>query len=192
MRNDDTDDEALELEIGKFLAVESSPEFMALVRQRIASEQIHSRPGLAWIPLPIGAAVAIAMLIVLSRALAPSDHGEAHIVPEAVSPLASLGPPNTGPANTPAPSVSLAVAVARTRHVAGNAVESSREVLISSTDAEGLQLLVAAVRAGRLDGAVFEDTQPIADEPPLQFATITVAPIVIDPLPQVALEGMNP
>ena len=196
-------DAALEREIDAALAVDSSPEFLARVRTRIAAEPEPSTWRLSWTLAAAGAMVATFVMVVAvarvdrARSSAPASRSATPEKPS-VNASASVAPPidpRGAPALIAAPQsppstlgVSTAVPVSnrRVRSVAVRAKEP--DVLVSPDEAAGLRRLIAIVRDGRVDliAALGESTratralQPqneIVVEPIAAFVPITLEPL---------------
>ena len=186
MQRDDNSE--LDSRIRILLGAELSSDFERRVCQRVASESMRSRTAMAIAStiVPVSSLAATAMVFMLwGPVLRMSKQ----------APAASKSSKASASLMTALP-VSLPEAPAnvesqpRQRSVRQ---PSRLEAWISPSEGEGVQLLLAAIRAGRLNSAVFDEVPAsFGVDPPLQFSESAVTPIVIDPLPQAVLEGMNP
>ena len=198
-RSDALNDATLEREIETALAVDPSPEFLARVRLRIASEPVSSVWRIPW----VFAAGALAMLMVVAVLVWRSDR-KSHLTSAGQTARATTAVTETALPPVPpttAPSVAAAVgegrtvsgqSAARTVPTAAGAARSVRassarpvkdpEVLVPAYEAAGLRRLIAAVRDGRIDftSVLIEGPQATAAlQPPSE---ITMSPLTIDPL----------
>jgi hypothetical protein len=189
-RIDAVTDESLDRELESLLAVEPSPEFLARVRTRVAEEPEPGGWRLPWMLGAAGAAVAIAVAVMVwpSADVNPSSAPsfEAPQVAEAVEPAA--------PAATSAGRILTRQAA---RGVAGLPVRTIDidlpEVVVGENEAEAYAALVASVRQRRFDATV-----PVAPNPdvPLEIKELPpVEPLEIEPIVRVAAlqtEGEHP
>jgi len=189
---------ALQREIEAALAVDPSPEFVAKVRARIASEPAPT----SWWPLrwPVLATAAAAAVVAVAVALMwhpgmPEPitvrRGTDVILP---APTHGSGrPPFTSVRADripPRPVTTIARASSHSTRSVARTLSGPREpeVLISHDEQRGLELLVAAVRDGRLTPTLA--SQLVAGDATGEAADIPISDIVIEPLPQIAaLEG---
>ena len=203
-------DSALDREIDAALAVDPSPEFVARIRARIASEPAPaSWWQLRWVmlvPVASAAVVVVAAAIwlqepspeqVTSRAgndvvLAPPA-----LEQPAIPQLEATAPPRPWSGRRTPPAVARTLsgppAVARTLSgppVVARTLSGPREpeVLISRDEQRGLELLLTAVRDGRITPTLA--SQLVAPNTATEAADIAISDIVIQPLQQfAALEG---
>jgi hypothetical protein len=188
-------------EIKDALNVEPSPEFVARVRTRIASEPEPSAWRWPWTVAAIGAmAAALLIAVVVSRPAPRPDAVQASgpEVVQALRPALERAAPN--PAATPRASELAASKPAATRRVsvasgsirtASAAVEP--EILLDPAETRALRALIAGVRDGRVDlSGAQRSTTPVAmDLAPV--ADIVIVPITIDPIaPFSGAEGARP
>ena len=181
-------DTAIDREVQAALAVDPSPEFLARVRTRIATEPAGDASWLSWKVVAAGAlAVAILMAVVVSRPegtpTAVSQASRAEDV--RLAPPAAVEPPRR--AETPE---------ARTRAWRAEAPEARRrpepEILLDPAETRALRRLIAGTRDGSLDlSASLRAATPTAmDLPPID--AIVIAPLTIDPLTPSGEEGVRP
>jgi hypothetical protein len=199
-------DSALEREIESALAADPSPEFLARVRTRIASEPApaawawwrrggSSDPPVRWPLLTAGAGVAvvvIAMLVPWTRSTPLESPRQV-----AASEDVTLEPPvRLKPDTTPeGESVRSVRLQADPEAAEGQSVRSARlqadpdarpfpEVLISEDEQRAFELFVVAVQQGRMPDVPAAD--PATDMGFLEIPDVAIAPLVIEPLPQIA------
>ena len=166
------------------LAVDPSPEFLARVRTRLASEP---GPTTRWRLASFAAsaaavtvAIAAVVLIVnMPPVVTPADpavEGRQRPTPERMA----------APVSTVAPAARAAVGSGTTRARVEPAVERRRlpEVLVSPDEQRAFDLLVAVVQAGRMP-EVPEQTDLLAGES-VAIPDVAIAPLVIEPLPRMA------
>ena len=197
---------ALDRELREALAVDPSPEFVARVRTRIASEPARATSWLSWKFVAVGAMAAlIAIAIVVSRdersrrsrdsasqpdvaqAFRPADSG--------AEPLArgTQAPPlHPGPLVSGFPSADLGAGSWTTARSAKAFARRPREpeVLLDPAETRALRRLIAGTRHGTLDlSASLQATTPaVMDLPPL--SEIAIPFITIDPItPESGEEG---
>jgi hypothetical protein len=179
-------DSAIEREIEAALAVDPSPEFVAKVRARIASEPTRaSWWHLRW-PMVATAAAAAGVVMAVAWSWQPG-------VPERIAVGRGTDVVLTAATAEPAtPQVSAEKIANATRSRRGGAIgtppSGSREpeVLISRDEQRGLELLLTAVRDGRLTPTLA--AQLVAGDATVE-ADIPISDIVIEPLPQIAALG---
>ena len=198
-RSDALNGAALEREIETALAVDPSPEFLAGVRLRIASEPVSSAWRIPWVFAAGAMALVIVMAVVAFRPDRKPNQASTGRVAVATTVVTKTALPPVPP--TVPPSVAAAVVegwtasgqsaarVAPTRSggarfVRGPSTRRSMdpEVLVSPDEAAGLRRLIAAVRDGRIDftSLLIESPQATAAlQPPSE---ISVSPITIEPL----------
>lgn len=186
--------DAIDREIRAALAVAPSPEFVALVRTRIASDADCPRPWLSWHAVSAVAGVVVAAgLIVLAvalsqpntvspdRSIAKADiHLEAALRSAPGSDAGAVVPLKPD-AMRVSPSLTGPRPVARLRWQTP-APAGEPDVLVDPREAAALRALIARARAGEIDLApVLRASTPSA----LDLAAITniaIAPLTIDPL----------
>ena len=179
-------DSALAREIEAALAVDPSPEFVAKVRARVANE---AAPASWWqLRWPVLASVITAAVVVFSTAAllwGPSTPEQ--VTARRGNDIALTAPPVNAevggePTRTPR------VRVAPTTTPRPSSGPRQPDVLISADEQRAFAMLVAAVQEGRFQRAVAASGN--ATDTPDTPMDITVAPLVIEPLPQIArLEG---
>jgi hypothetical protein len=180
--NDDT----LEHEIEAALAVDPSPEFLARVRTRLASEPAPFGWRLSWMYLgALGLTTAVVLALVLTRL-------ERQPVPAAATP--TITPPmakseSTGRAlgeTVPFPSIPADSVVTTVERIPRRQALATAQPEVIISDAAALRVLVVNTREGRIDPAGLNALNAVAT--PLEpLGTISIQPITIEPLPQLAL-----
>ena len=195
-------DTAIDREIQAALAVDPSPEFLARVRTRIASEPVVSGfwSRRRWGIVLVGAAVMIAFAVVMSRprSVAPvgSSAKEDIALESAVAPVGSDFPP---PRRLFSAELRRGRAVARsakagslTVPVVSGLSQPEPEILLDPAETRALRRLIAGTRDGSLDlSASLQATTPTAmDLPPID--AIVIAPLTIDPLTPSGEQGVRP
>jgi hypothetical protein len=181
-------DTAIDREIQAALTVDPSPEFLARVRTRIATEPAQATPWLSWKFVAAGAfAAAIATAVVVSRPEGtPTPVRQASGAEDVrLPPPAAIEQPRRAE-----------TAKARTRAWRAGAPEARRrpepEILLDPAETRALRRLIAGTRDGSLDlSASLQATTPTAmDLPPID--AIVIAPLTIDPLTPSGEEGVRP
>lgn len=194
-RPDALSDSALDREVRAALNVEPSPEFVARIRMRVANEAIASKrsTGRQWLFASIGVAVAVLALVVFARD--PANRERATTIgvvgdvrkplepppgPASREPMA--GEPSTQPVSPVAPAARGAAPPARgalpTRE---DETPPFADVLISPDEVRAYEMLLAAVRQGRLPPLTQRDVAAEAGA-----LEIEIAPLIIEPLPAMA------
>jgi hypothetical protein len=210
---------AIEREIAQALAVEPSPEFVARVRMRIASEPPPRRVWATWMPVMAGAtAVAAAVAIAI---VAPWRGSPVRLKPDTITDV-RLKPDTTekivASATSTVPSAtSTAVAsgFSRTKTLQAEAqvrlkpdptekivasgfsrTVTEPEVLVPQAEIDMYRRLIARARASSPAALVEAPPEIVASEivadvqPPPE---LTIEPIKIDPItPQSSGEGVHP
>jgi hypothetical protein len=203
-RTDAMTSSAIEREIAQALAVEPSPEFLARVRMRVASEPPPRRAWATWMPLMVGAtAIAAAVLIAV---IAPWRRAPVRLTPVTTTStnatagkdvaLAAAGSATptavgSGLSRTKTPQASqVSVGSAFSRTVA------EPEVLVPQAEIDMYRRLIASARASSPAALVEAPPEIVASEiaadvqPPSE---LTIEPIKIDPItPQSSGEGVHP
>jgi hypothetical protein len=187
-------DAALEREIQAALAVDPSPEFLARVRARIATEVVSAPWHIRWDFITAG--VALASLLAATFFWADQERlgGEAEqdspaAILRSEAPLVAIPPATVEP-----PAASPATAVP-TRTVAESAITdgtraSARdsipvpEVVIAPEETAGLRSFMALVSDGRFDSSMLGEQDAAASD---QADGIVIEPIAIEPLAALAL-----
>jgi hypothetical protein len=187
-------------EIRATLAVDPSPEFVARVRTRIASEPPRATSSLSWKFVAAGALAATIAIVVVSRPEGkPTPVTQArraeHIQlapPAAIEQpghAAALVPVVSGPSTSSGPfRASSRDGVTRT----SARVRTEPEILLDPAETRALRRLIAGTGDGSLDlSAALRATTPMAmDLPPID--AIVIAPLTIDPLTPSGEEGVRP
>ena len=189
----------IDQEIRDALNVDPSPEFVARVRTRIASEPEPSAWWGSWkLATVVALAAAVVSVVVVSRPppqmlpvgphetagpQGPALQGVAQAPRQAEpSPSPAVGRP--GPLGPGAPRSAKAFALHRARIVSGfsRTVAAAPDILLDPREARALQQLIAGVRDGRVDLAAAQRStapDPMALEP---IAGLAIPLITIDPL----------
>jgi hypothetical protein len=194
--HEEMNDRALEREIEQLVSVEPSAQFQARVRARISADAIASA-NLGWWRWTqlgaLGALVGLALLIngwhrtetssepspvanstavAQSTGQAPEQTSESRLVVTTTPPAS-----RDGAGRALRPLVTTAEARASSRM-------PFREVLVSAADAEGFQVLIAAVRSGRFDAIerTGETPSTVTAEGDESAVVPVPDPIVIAPL----------
>jgi hypothetical protein len=179
-RHDAVTDAAVDREICRALAVDPSPEFLASVRTRIASEPEPVAWRLSWVlAAPAVVAVTVVAIVAVSRWPPASTHAPAPLTARTfVGATALVSPPLTS-----AQAVRPVVAGRpRTAHVTRES-----EVLIAADEARALRALIAGVREGRIVLTPELNAVPATSEP-LSVDGIAIDPITITPIAPVTGE----
>jgi hypothetical protein len=190
-------DAALEREIERALTVDPSPEFLARVRARVATEVVSPRWLIRWELVTAG--IALASVLVVMMMFRPSQERGGNGAAGENAPPATLVDRTpritTPPASTEEPSNSFPVAVPTTpalgRSVTDRAPANTPddvtipEVVIAPQETAGLRSLMALVSDGRFDSSVLGE-QPDATTFD-QADEIIIQPIAIEPLAALAL-----
>ena len=187
-------DAMLEREIERALAVDPSPEFVARVRTRIASEPAPSAWRFSWTLL---AAASAAIVMIAAMVIVRQSTGQ-HAGPRESAPIAAR------PIGAASAFVSLAPATARrlldvspqrSPSAAPNAphAPSEPEVLIALDESAALRRLMRGVRQGVVDPSTLADglSEIVAIQPLEEIVLAPLAeisPITIAPLGSVAPE----
>jgi hypothetical protein len=188
-------DETLEREIENALDIDPSPEFLARVRARIASQRRPTGWHLSWRVVGVGAALAatVVMALVVTRSQRPPT-ASLSFKPTAATRTVESAP--TGPPiATPSPALPTAASVIEStgrKHSRRATPNTGPEVLIATRDAAALRVLMMNMREGRVDLTALDALQAVAA--PLEpLDKIAIQPIAIQPLPRLALlEGERP
>ena len=183
-RADEMTPSAIEREIARALAVDPSPEFVARVRMRIASEPPPRRTW--WMPVLVGAtAIAAAVTIVL---VAPWRGAQVQLK-KAADPQVRLKPDTTPERATEGVGSGFS-RTARTPRTTDDVRPAEPELLVSREESDALRRLLA--RASQhpivVDTLVLDAADPVDLAPP----EIAIEPIKIEPLvPQTNGEGVR-
>ena len=176
-RGGEMTDQALDRELQSILAVDPSPEFVARVRTRIASEPQRSAAWSMWMFAAAAAAV-VAIAVVVSRGV-PREGAAAS------KPLASR-------VLTP---MAFVVSDINRRPMLSHALPGQRapdEILVDPREAAAIRALIRRVRTGGIDLApVLNASTPTAMEL-APVVEITILDIAIDPIaPAPGAEGVR-
>ena len=188
-------DTAIDREIQAALSVEPSPEFVARVRTRIATEPEAAAPWLSWKLVATGAVAALIVIAFVMRLGEQSFNARPEL---SASPLI-LSSSKDVPLARDRPVVSLILspskdeqsAPAASRARVAAAAPREPEVLIDPAETRALRRLIAGTRDGSLDlSAALRATTPTAmDLPPID--ALAIAPLTIDPLTPSGEEGVR-
>ena len=179
-------------EIRDALKIEPSPDFLARVRTRIASEPAPSAWRWSWTVAAAGAmAIAVVIAAVVTRpgpqrATGPDVVASRPALAPAFGPVEPAKEPGRPAETIVRHRASAASRVART-------VMSDPQILIDPRETRALRQLITGVRDGRIDltAAQHSTTPPTMELPPL--TDIVIDPITIDPIaPQPGAEGVRP
>jgi hypothetical protein len=182
---DPLNDRALEREIESLLAVDPSPEFLARVRARLATEPVPSSWGWGFGFAVAGAAavVLIAVLIAPWMRSTPTDLPRQATVTDDVT-LEPAPPQPTAGVRVRQDAGRIAGGARRVRiqtdAVRGSDVSPFGEVLISADEVRAYEFVVGITRQQRLPAAPAEESVDGALPP------VTIEPLTIEPLPQIA------
>ena len=197
----------IDQEIRDALKADPSPEFLARVRTRIASEPAPSAWRWSWTVAAASArAAAVAIAVMVSRPeppLAPtSDVAQAAPRPDAnasSSVAQALRPAIAGlkpHATTAEPRATAAEPRGTgTPAVSGfsQTVAADPDILIDPREQRALRQLIAGVSEGRVDLSAAQNSTPPASAALEPVTDIVIAPINIDPLaPLAGAEGVRP
>jgi hypothetical protein len=163
-------------ELRRALDVNPSPEFLARVRSRIASEPTRNAAWLRLMPLAATVtAVTVALVVATSRRSSPTDHASPVLASRALdqAPAAMLpheeGATSPGPEHRPS-NVS--------RVAAPDARAASSAILVDPREAEALEKLIRTAPLRR-EAAIAERSidEPIQIEPIARIQPIVIAPL---------------
>jgi hypothetical protein len=180
-------DAGVDRDIQALLAVDPSPEFVARVRTRIATEPQRSRWFAGW---PVAAAAAVAAAIVAAVFARPRPADVPNVLmtkrlPNAATTIAAAPDAGRSTLDLARRDPDAGRRAQGRPSIAATAVESA--VLIDPRESAALRALMTGVRDGRVDlEPVLRAATPAAmDLPPV--TAIAIEPITIDPL-----EGVRP
>jgi len=193
MQPDDALNEAaLDRELRRALSVEPSPEFVARVRMRIASEPARMPWRAPWLFAAIAVAAAIIAAIVVQRGSGGPSLGEATplLAARAVTPSAGALPA-VGSHKALPDVVSAFRRTVSGPAEAGHYVRRDPEILFDPRESAALRALISGVRSGRLDltPVLRASTTTAMDLPLTQDIDIPV--ITIEPLAPFGAEGVR-
>ena len=188
-------DDPLGREIANALDVDPSPEFLARVRARIASERGPTGWRLSWGVVGVGGAVAatVVMALVVTRSQRPPA-AALSVKPTVATPIVESAP--TGPPiatqSPPLPTAASVVESTGRKHIRRATPNTGPEVIIAPRDAAALRVLMMNIREGRVELTALDALQAVAA--PLEpLDKIAIQPVAIQPLPRLALlEGERP
>ncbi len=172
------DDATLDREIRQVLAVDPSPELVALIRRRIALEPAPKR-RLSWSACAATALLAGAAVAWFILARVPALPAErvlplvARAMPEIEAPVGNLVPGDSHPAG---PSRVRRRMISQRRARA----DAPPEILVDPREARAILAFLDGARAGRIEVTPFAAVASEVD-PDLK-RDISIAPIMIDPL----------
>jgi hypothetical protein len=173
-------------EIRSALKVDPSPEFVARVRARVASEPELSAWRWSWTVASVAAlAAGVAIAFVISRPtpLGSSTVGEAQTAIAGLKPGATFEASGAAPQRRVAQPFRAAIEDATPKPaVVADASNATEDVLIDPREQLALRQLIAGVRAGRVDLSAAQNsttTRPADLEP---VTDIVIAPLTIEPL----------
>jgi hypothetical protein len=187
-------DAAIDREIRAALSVDPSPEFLARVRTRIASEPVESGFRWSWVPAgTVAALLMVAVVVSFSRQNNAADlkvgptevntggapTGEAKIDIAESGPKMGITEPTGADLKGTTDTAPTASAVVPTFRSARAKESSIPEVLISPDDVLAFQQFITAIHQRRFE-IVFDE--PLAVTPSPQFSELTISPITIAPL----------
>jgi hypothetical protein len=187
-------DDALDREVARALAVDTSPEFLARVRTRVAREPAPHTWRMSWATCFAGGAV-VAAAIVFAVALTRTNRTTRFVprqslaardvtIGSATLPRVASGFSRTNDQPTAPPSTRSGRA--ETRIARGEPVEPRARVvedskpLFDPREARALQALIAGLRSGRVD---LSPLLKPAGPPPMELPPIddlSISPITID------------
>ena len=177
-------DSALDRELTETLGIQPSPEFLARVRTRVAAEPARAPWRLVFEPLAPVAIVGIVLALVVPKLMRDEP------IPTVNPPRMASVVPDIPPAV--APLVSRRDADRRT--VSAPRAEAERTtplrlspVLVAEDERRVFELFVAAVGQGHVPEAAIEPAINVRREMP----ELSIAPLVITPLPPLARAGQE-
>jgi hypothetical protein len=199
-QDDPLTDSSLDREIQSALAVDPSPEFLARVRTRVASEL----PGRAWRlipsrwsfePLVAVSVLGVVIAIVVGAWLRPAPGRDPAVVAARVEPQrevtsvpkpVQIGSPDVRggvPASAEGSAERRRASGARTRQPLPVAADAPpfAEVLISRDEVLAYEQLLAAVQ-----GRVPKEPAQAREDDTLAPLPLEISPVTIEPLPQIA------
>ena len=188
-------------ELQAALGVDPSPEFVARVRMRIASEPPPRRWGVAWIAVA-AAAAAIVIAVVAARSMGERKES-GQLLASRVLPIVGKAIDRGGPGALRHDDRAADGPVVTQRFTAVSAdgrpkgvryddrANAASKILIDPREAAALRRLLAGVSAGRVDLKAMLEPSPFvaADMAPVEDIEIT--PLSIEPL-SVSGEGARP
>jgi hypothetical protein len=190
-------------EIRDALKVDPSPEYLARVRTRIATEPAPSPWRWSLTIAAAGAmAAALVVAVIVSRPAQPIEQRPGLVGPgttaatEPAEPSALAGPKGPALQETPAPAARSAEAFAP-QVVSGFSptvpTKAEPEILLDPAETRALRALIAGVNDGRVDLAALQRDPSRAPMDLDPIAEIIIAPITIDAIaPLSGAEGERP
>jgi hypothetical protein len=186
-------------EIREALDVDPSPDFLARLRTRIATEPAPSSWRRSWTMATAGA---LAAAVLVAIALTP----RAKTIVEPVTQTAAAGPSlsegRPGPVGPGRTDSAPATATRKLRPVpipvvsgfSRTTLSASRqsEILLDASETRALQQLIAGVRDGHVDLTAAQESSSPAPMDLEPIAEIVIAPIRIEPLAPQGAQGEQP
>ena len=188
-------------EIRDALNVDPSPEFLARVRTRIATEPAPSPWRWSRTIAASGAmAAALVVAVIVSRPAQPIERRPGPVGPATTAatgptePSVWAGPKGPALQETPVPAAGSAKAFAlRVASGFSQTVTGEAEVLLDPSETRALRALIAGVYDGGVDLAALQRDPSRAPMDLDPIAEIIIAPITIDPIaPLSGAEGERP
>jgi hypothetical protein len=181
----------IEEEIREALDVDPSPEFLARVRTRIATEPAPSRWRPSW-TIAAAAALAVTVVIAFTASLSQRTTVSAPDVVQPFRPAQSAPEPRESRRRSETPVAQQRAQPQRRPRLSRPAQPESleAEILLDTTETRALRNLIAGVRAGRVDLTAVHRSVPLAPMEPPPVVDIDIAPIAIAPIaPPSGAEG---
>lgn len=177
-------DSALDRELTETLRIDPSPEFLARVRTRVAAEPARPAWRLVVEPLAPFAIAGIVLALVVPKLMRDTP------VPISHPPRVATVTPDVPRAV--APVVKGSEAVRRTAFAPRVEAENTTPlrlspVLVAEDERRAFELFVAAVGQGHVPEAAIEPAVDVRRE----AADLSIAPLVIPPLPPIARAGQE-
>jgi hypothetical protein len=185
----------IDRELQAALDVDPSPEFVARVRMRIASEPAPRRWGFGWMAVAVGAAAAIVVAVVVTRSIGErKESGEllaARSWPVVAAPIDPGSPQSLHYDDRAAASPMTAGADLGRPQAEPAPPLLAAEILVDPREAAAIRRLIAGVSAGRIDLNRMLKPSPfvVADMSPVE--DIEIEPLSIEPL-NASGEGARP
>ena len=178
--HDRVTDAALDGELRRALAVDPSPEFLARIRTRIASEPDPAARPLSW-NLVLTAVVAIAVVAIVAIS------GRPPALTKAPAPLTARTFVGATALVSPPPTTAHAFRSVDAGRPPSAGVKQELEVLIAADEARALRALISGVREGRIVLTPVLSAVPAASES-VSVDEIAIEPITITPIAPVTGE----
>lgn len=175
----------LDREIEQLLAVDHSPELAARIRARVAAEPAPRSSWFAWALVPAGAGLTAAA--VLTTLWFSADSAPVAVTPPSSISVSAAAAVQASPPGPVAPVFGAGGALELPTPVRANrpmvpAREANAEILISPEDDRAFRLLLTRVG----EGLVVALPEGEADDSVAGPAWIEIAPVVIEPIAQLA------